>query len=184
MKATCSMAALLLLASVDRARADESANNADYKEWSTVAVHSSYTASIVAEENGVKTKAEMTVMLEERNEKALVVEVGSIVNGSEGFPRKVRYAAMKSEEEVAADARTKGKKTGTEEIEAAGKKWKCEVWESHVNGVHTKQWLNDGFPNCIRAEITSASSKKVLVVERVRSQPRGQKKEGPARNKK
>ena len=177
MRAVRGLAVLVALALGGVAVAEDLVDNPDYQTWTKVGVDTSIVVKNVVESGSSKKVSDVTIQLLEKNETQIVVEV----SGEGMISRHVVKLAKIPRAELAKMEREKGKKIGTQEIETAGKKWDCEVWESKVEGTVTKQWICPGtFPESIVMEVTSAGTKQIATLEKIllKKEPRGEQGEG------
>lgn len=156
----CALA--LGLCAISGARAADTEDNPMYKMWAKFKPGSSSTLRQETETMGQKMATEMTQTLVEVKPDELTIEIKTTTIMADG--KKMEMPAMKTPIKAKipkTDAKPEGKETkepegkskvteGTEEIEAAGKKFKCKTTDmSYTQGKNTtttKTWISDDVP--------------------------------------
>jgi hypothetical protein len=161
MRKSLGVMAAVLFCSAATAYAED-VDNPIYKHWAKFKPGTSVTAVTTMEIAGNKTETKSTTTLKEVTADKVVVDMN-------GFAMEFKAKVPKGDT-TATTAPKVDAKTSTEEVEVAGKKYKCTVTEvtTDVAGqkATTKSWSSEDMPGMmVKSEMSGMMSSKTAVTE-------------------
>jgi hypothetical protein len=142
----------------------ETMESTEYKRWSDCKPGSWITHKVTTEKGGKTSELELTTKLVELSPEKLVLETTETAGGKSKTLPKKDYPAKIEKKPEAANVKPAEKSEGDEEIEVAGKKFKCHwvCFKNEVKGEtsEAKDWLTDEVPgHVVRHELKISGEK-------------------------